>query len=433
MIFLNKKRVTILGAQKSGLAAARLAKQHGAYVKLSELRQKEKIPAETLTQLEGVCNELEFGNHSGHFVGESDLVVLSPGVRIDAPILELVRQKKITILGEIEFAFQFCAAPVIAVTGSNGKTTTTTLIDLVLKEAGYNSKACGNIGIPFSELVLDAQGVDFAVLEVSSFQMESLLAYGAKAEHLFKEFKWFRPYVAVVLNLSENHLDRHQDMDEYFAAKTNVFKNQNHMDFAVINARDPRLSQIIGKLQARVILFNEKDKHPDGFDTNQQAVAAVANIMAIEKTVCKKVFKEFNGVEHRMEKVRAINNVTFVNDSKSTTAESGRWALEHINKPVIMICGGRDKHIDFGVLRELVKDKVKKMLVIGEAKDKLKDTFENVVSVEKCESLEAAVKKAKTLAKTGEYVLFSPMCASFDMFENFEHRGRVFKEIVNKL
>jgi UDP-N-acetylmuramoylalanine--D-glutamate ligase len=433
MLLLNQKKITILGAQKSGLAVARLARKHGAYVKLSELKPKEKIAAELLSQLEAACNELEFGNHSGSFVGNSDLVILSPGVRFDAPILDLVRHKKILIMGEIEFAFQFCKAPVIAVTGSNGKTTTTTLINSVLNEAGYRSQACGNIGLPFSEAVLGEKDNEFFVLEVSSFQMESLLFYGTKTDHLFKDFKWFRPYIAVVLNVSENHLDRHEDIDEYFSAKTKIFQNQNYMDFAVVNARDPRLNKLIGKLQARVVQFNEKEKNADGFDTNQQAVAAVAKIIAIDKSVCKKVFKEFNGVEHRMEKVRTINSVTFINDSKSTTAESGRWALEHLDRPVIMICGGRDKHIDFGVLRDLVKSKVKKMITIGEAKDKLKETFESVVTVDRCDSLENAVKKAKAAAKTGEFVLFSPMCASFDMFENFEHRGKVFKDIVNEL
>ncbi len=430
--FANK-RVTVLGAQKSGLAAARLARHHGAYVKLSDLKKQEQFSEETISVCEEFCHQLEFGGHSSHFVCDSDMLVLSPGVRRDAAVVQLAREKGILVLGEIEFAFQFCDPAVIAVTGSNGKTTTTTLINLVLQEAGYRSATCGNIGFPFSEFALNASGMDFAVLEVSSFQMESLVEHGVRTDKIFKEFRRFRPFIAVVLNVNENHLDRHSDMEEYFAAKTRIFENQNHTDFAVVNFRDWRLKDLVKRVAARVVFFNESEKYSEKYDANQQAVAAASGIVGISPDVCKKVFEEFPGVEHRMEKVRVVNGVTYINDSKATTAESGRWALEHVNQPVVMICGGRDKHIDFSVLAGIVKEKVKKMIVIGEARDKLEETFGGFVSVEKIDTLELAVKRAKSVAKSGDCVLLSPMCASFDMFENFEHRGKVFKDIVSKL
>ena len=278
---------------------------------------------------------------------------------------------------------------------------------------------CGNIGTPLTKYALDLTPEDTVVLEVSSFQLESTVQ--------------FRPHVAVLLNFSENHLDRHKDLDEYFDAKWRMFANQTPQDFAILNSENARIKNKAGLLSAQVSFFNSSDKINLNANPNYLAVIEAARVLGIPSSVCADVFKNFKGVEHRMELVRTIDGVDYINDSKSTTAEATRWALERTAKPVWLICGGRDKNIDFSVLKGLVKAKVKKILAIGEAKDKIYKTFADVVPVEICSSLEDAVGFARREANAGECVVISPMCASFDMFKNFEHRGKVFKEIVHKL
>ncbi|MBF0532985.1 MAG: UDP-N-acetylmuramoyl-L-alanine--D-glutamate ligase [Candidatus Omnitrophica bacterium] len=319
----------------------------------------------------------------------------------------------------------------IAVTGSNGKTTTTTLIDLALKAAGRESCLCGNIGIPFSGQADLLNDKGYVVLEVSSFQLESLLA-GDPRQNWGEGFRVFRPRVAVVLNINENHLDRHSDMDEYAAAKTRIFQNQTAADFAVINGRDQRLTALAPSLKAAVSFFNSPSQPAElnGFDPNQLAVIAVAQALGIPGEVCRRVFAAFPGVEHRLEKVRELDGVLYVNDSKATTADSGRWALRQMKRPVVMICGGRDKHLDFMVLRDIVGEKVKALIAIGEAKDKLQQAFGHIVAVSFAQTMAEAVNLARSHAVAGDCVLLSPLCASFDMFDNFEHRGKVFKDIV---
>ena len=243
--------------------------------------------------------------------------------------------------------------------------------------------------------------------------------------------KYFKPHIAVWLNFSQNHLDRHKDINEYFDAKAKILANQDEQDFAILGDQ-PELREVSERSRATVVLFNGSDAPKDIDNPNYLAAMAAAKALGIPDAICRKVFAKFKGVEHRQELVRTLDGVDYINDSKSTTPEAGRWALMHLEKPILMICGGSDKHTPFDSLKDLVKRKVKKMIVIGQTKEALRQTFADVVPVEVCNTLPEAVDAARRAAKPGDCVVLSPMCASFDMFNDYEHRGRVFKEIVNK-
>lgn len=437
-LILKDKKITIIGAQKSGLALARLIRHFEGKIKISEQSAGEKISTEEKKWLLDNHAVLEFNGHTSFFIEDSDLIVLSPGVRFDALPVQWAFKKGIPVLGEIEFAFQFCSVPIIAVTGSNGKTTTVTLIRDLLKKQGLRPCLCGNVGSPFSEHVLDSHSYDFFVLEVSSFQLESLLdpdspwrKPGSKDFY----FKGFKPFIAIILNISENHLDRHKDREAYRNAKQRIFLNQDAGDYAILNGEDQWMKSLSAKIKPKVRFFDTVENARMEMFTNPNctAVMEAAKILEIGFGVCREVFMEFKGVEHRLERVRTLGGIDFINDSKATTAEAVRWALNRLDQPVLMICGGRDKHIDFTVLQDIVGKKVKRMFLIGEAKEKLKKSFETVVPLEECRDLEDAIGRARKSAQPGDCVLLSPMCTSFDMFADFEERGKVFKEIVNKL
>ncbi|MDE1921163.1 MAG: UDP-N-acetylmuramoyl-L-alanine--D-glutamate ligase [Candidatus Omnitrophica bacterium] len=403
---LKNKKVTVIGAARSGIAAANAVLRLGGIAKVSESQAMAEPPAGVL---------IEQGGHTQKFIEDSDYVVLSPGVRLDALPVKWAREAGIEVMGEVEFAFRLCPCPIVAVTGSNGKTTTSTVIAEIIKRAGRGVRLCGNIGDPFSRHVLDLKPTDTVVLEISSFQLESTIR--------------FRPLVAVWTNFSQNHLDRHKDLDEYFRAKCRIVANQGPRDFAVLNVQDPELKKLAPGLKARVLFFGEGQEG----NPNYLAATQAARALGIGEDICLKTFSEFKGVEHRLEFVRHLGGVDFINDSKSTTVEAGRWALERALKPTVMICGGLDKHLDYSPLKPLVARKIKRMMAIGQAREIMKATFGDVVAVDTYASLEEAVRDARAAAQAGGCVLFSPMCASFDMFKDYEHRGRVFKEIVNGL
>jgi len=404
---LKHKKVTVIGAARSGIAVADAVLRLGGIAKISDSHAVEK--------LDGVI--VEAGGHTKAFIQDSDYVMLSPGVRLDAVPVQWAREKKIEVMGEVEFAYRLCPCPIVAITGSNGKTTTSTVIAEIIKKTGRKVALCGNIGSPFSKHVLDLNATDIVVLEISSFQLESTIH--------------FKPHVAVWTNFSQNHLDRHKDLEEYFQAKCKIFVNQDAKDFAVLNFLDAEHQKLAKHLKAKVLFFNDAAGKVD--NPNYLAAMQTARALGIGIDVCLKVFEEFKGVEHRLEFVRDIGGVVFINDSKSTTVEAGRWALERAAKPVIMICGGSDKKLDYHPLKSLVAQKVKHMIAIGEIRDLIKSTFADVVTVDTVNSFEEAIKTARHIAKPGEHVLLSPMTASFDMFDDYEHRGRVFKEIVQGL
>jgi len=423
-LVIKNKVVTVVGLGRSGVASAQLALCLGAKVKISDVASLEKVQSSLAGT--GLENKLliESGQHTKEFIQGSDLLVLSPGVRCDALPVVWAKEKKIPVLGEIEFAWRFCPCDVIAVTGSNGKTTTTTLVAEILKAAGRNVCLCGNIGSPFSQHVLSLKKNDVVALEVSSFQMETI--------------ETFKPRVAVFLNFSQNHLDRHKDLEEYFTAKARIFMNQTKDDFAVLNFDAPLHKDLAKKLSSKVLYYNDPGKC-DASIANPNFLAAMTACSAfgVSAEIAKKVFAIFKGVEHRQEFVRTLDGVDYINDSKATTAESGAWALRRVARPIVMICGGHDKGtIDFSEVKALAKDKVKKMIVLTReeiVRKKLHDAFEGIVALEDHADMQQAILSARQQAEPGDKVLLSPMFASFDMFDNFEHRGKEFKRIVQQL
>ena len=379
-------------------------------------------------ELAGV-EEVELGGHSRRLIEQADVVIVSPGVP-DAGPIHWTEEERLPILSEIELAFHFCEAPIVAVTGTNGKSTAVTLIASVLTAAGHDAVACGNLGIPFSSVVEQLTGADVAVVEVSSFQL-------LRCEQ-------FRPKVGVLLNVGTNHLDRHQSTHTYLAAKARLFQRQTPEDWAVLNARDPRLVALGEPLLAQQVWFGENHTNATRFrlaeetrrslTDGMQAVLQVGRVFGLADPLTWQVIRTFRGLEHRLEHVATVGGVHFVNDSKSTTPESLLYALAHTRGTLVPIVGGRDKGLDFSVLAQPLREpQVRGVVLIGESRVRLRAVLDGHPAVQECASLEEAVRAAAVLAGPGNTVLFSPACASFDMFRDFEHRGRAFKAIVQAL
>ncbi|MDD2679804.1 MAG: UDP-N-acetylmuramoyl-L-alanine--D-glutamate ligase [Candidatus Omnitrophica bacterium] len=412
--YFKGKQVLVVGLARSGVSCANLLYDLGAQVLVTD-NQDNANTRRNLSLLKSKEIKVELGKHSRDFVADKDLIVISPGVPNDALPVIWAKAENIPIISEIELAWILCPAQVIAITGTNGKTTVTTLIGKVLAAAGKNVFTCGNIGRPFCSEVQNMQAGDFVALEVSSFQLEYI--------------DTFKPKVSLLLNLSRNHLDRYKDMAEYLTAKKRIFKNQTATDYLVLNYDDPVIRALAKEAKSKVSYFRKEE----GLDPNQSAVLSVAAILGINKDLVMRVFGEFKGVEHRLEEVLKINGVRFINDSKSTTTEATVWALNNLSEPLILIAGGREKGNDYSEVAELAAKKVKTALVIGEAREKIKKAFSGKVNVLEAATLEEAVKKAYQLSLPGDCVLFSPMCKSFDMFSDYEERGRSFKNIVSEL
>ncbi|MCX7928008.1 MAG: UDP-N-acetylmuramoyl-L-alanine--D-glutamate ligase [Candidatus Omnitrophica bacterium] len=412
-LFKNK-RVLIVGLARSGFACAQLLSKASVKVRVSDNQRNLMIEEHALT-LTRMGIEIEIGSHTKDFCQQADIVVVSPGVSNTAWPIVWAQEKNIPIISEIEVGWLFCPCPIIAITGSTGKTTTTTLIGKVLAEAGFSVIVCGNIGTPFCQEVTRATQDSIVVLEVSSFQLEYI--------------DKFCPHIAVLTNISRNHLDRYASMEEYVAAKKRIFMNQKAGDFALLNAKDNYTNEMLKDIRAKIRLFTSGN----GLNMNEAAVMEVCRIMGISEEVALKVFKTFGGIEHRMEEVATIKGVRFINDSKATTAESCLWALENILSPVLLICGGRDKGVDYKMVASKANNKVKTAFLIGEAREKIAKAFAGKIPFCECSSLEEAVEQAFNKANPGDVILLSPMCSSFDMFLDYEHRGKAFKKIVFKL
>jgi len=409
--YFKGKRVAVAGLARSGLASANLLYDLGAQVYVSD-NQDNDLTRANAEELKSKEIKVELGRHSEDFIKDKDLLVLSPGVPNEAPPVVLAQRFKIPIISEIEFAWILCPSTVIAVTGSNGKTTVTTLIGKILEAEGKRVFILGNIGKPFSGAVDKMSEKDFVALEVSSFQLESIQS--------------FKPKVCVILNITPNHLDRYRNMQEYLEAKKRIFMNQDKSDHLVLNHDDPVLRDFAGETKAQVVYFSQEN----GLNPNQAAVLAVGSVLGIKKDLCLKVFSEFKGVEHRQEFVTKINNISFINDSKATTVESAMYALNNIDSPIILIAGGKDKGLDYSVILDLARRKVKEVVLIGEARQKIREAFKGMLPIHEAGTLEDAVKLAFNRSKSGDCVLLSPMCSSFDMFSDYEERGRVFKKAV---
>ena len=446
------KRLTVIGGAKSGLSAARLLRSAGAAVFLSEGKE---LGEEATAFLRNIGIEYESGGHSDRAL-DADFVVVSPGVPASAPVLESARKKGLKIYSEIEAASWFCAAPVVAVTGSNGKTTTTSLLGHVFRQSGRKTWVGGNIGTPFSDFTKDAAPEDVVVLEVSSFQLDDI--------------DTFRPRVGVLLNITPDHLDRYEySFEKYQQSKFRLFENQRDGDTTIYNFDDRivreralRLSEerpalrVLGFSQEReldaggylrgdeIILRIDKEEVLMPLEElslrgrhnlyNSLAAAMAARVMEVRSDVVRESLMTFEGVPHRLEFVRELEGVRYVNDSKATNVNAVWYALESFEEPVILIAGGRDKGNDYASLKQLVHEKARAVIAIGESAEKV--AAELGPEVDHCveaQTMQEAIRYARVLAEPGDVVLLSPACASFDMFENYEHRGEVFKSLVNSL
>lgn len=449
MIEVKGKKISVIGAARSGVGAAKLVKRLGGIPFVSDFSSKEKI-YDALNQLEIENINFEFGGHSDR-VYDSSLMIVSPGVPNDSVVLQNARAKGIKIISEIEIAYHYCKGKIIAITGTNGKTTTTSLCGHVFNSCGYNAHLAGNIGVAFSEIVLDVKEDEFVSLEVSSFQLD-----------LIENFK---PAVAMILNITPDHLNRYENsLDKYAASKQRIYKNQDENDFLILNKDSQAVMQYLAGHKSKSYLFSISEKLNNGCYysdgevifinngkenfrcsrndiqirgehnlANAMSVICAAKVFNLDNDKIIKALQTFESVEHRLELVREINGVKYINDSKATNVDSVWYALKSFDEPILLILGGQDKGNDYSQIRELVIQKVKKIYAIGSSAEKVFNFFHNDVKVELEKSLEDAVKNSSREAKNGDVVLLSPACASFDMFNNYEHRGKVFKEAVNKL
>lgn len=446
---IEGKKISIVGAIKSGIGAARLAKKLGAIPFVTDSNSKENLQKSiSIFESDGIAYEC--GAHSEK-VYDCDFIVTSPGVPTNSEVLTRARQKGIKIFSEIEFASWFCKGSIIAITGTNGKTTTTSLMNYTLNECGIKSYAAGNIGNAFSEIVLDVKENEFVALETSSFQLDFV--------------EQFKPRFSIILNITPDHLDRYNNnFDEYIASKMKIAENQDENDFFIYNADDSNIYDKIKNNYVRKIGFSiqkelnvgtyQKDgkmyfawygKHEevckvsDLFIKGEHNVANALSVLVVAKLLnlpnkkIKNAFASFKGVEHRIEFVRELDEVEYYNDSKATNVDSVWYALKSFDKPIYLILGGKDKGNNYDQIRELVIQKVKKIYAIGSSANKIYNYFKDLVPTEYKQTMESCVEAARKEAKPGSVVLLSPACASFDMFDNYEHRGKVFKTAVNKL
>lgn len=439
--------ITILGAVRSGIAAAKLAKRMNAIPFVSDLSSD--IAESTLNELSTLNIQYEIGSHSDR-VFDCSFIITSPGVPSDSQILSEAKKRKIKVISEIEFASWFSKGIIIAITGTNGKTTTTCLCQHVLDRCGKKTYLAGNIGIAFSDIADSAKEDEFVALEVSSFQLDHI--------------DTFKPKFAVILNITPDHLDRYEETFEYYVgSKFQIIANHDNSDFLIFNSDDkvvsefPKrnsskyeisLSSIDGDgsyIEGSKIYFasNGLLDEVGGIESlslrgehnqyNSLAVITIAKLIGIDNESILKAIISFTGVEHRLELVKVIHGIEYVNDSKATNVESVWYALRSFEKPILLILGGKDKGNDYTRIKKLVKNNVKKIYAIGSSSDIVYEEFSDIVTVEKMDSLEDCVTQSYKDAEIGEVVLLSPACASFDMFNNYQHRGEIFKKAVESL
>ncbi len=473
------KRVTVVGLARSGVGAANLLSLLGASVTATDIKREEDLYP-YLKELEYDIR-LDLGRHSDDLFENTDLIVLSPGVPMDIKPLRKALHRGIEVIGELELAYRVIVAhnkssKIFAITGTNGKSTATSLLYSILKEDGFKVIVGGNIGDAITEILYElytndnGSDVDYYVIEVSSFQLESISE--------------FRPFGSTILNITPDHLDRYSSMSSYIDAKCRIFINQGKGDFIVLNADDSATKEILSRidsgvggssLKPEIFYFSRKEEVEGAYYFKERGIVNfnlpyskleriktvfqhvpkdfyldpqtfkikgihnIENVMAVSlmallggsrPETISNVLKHFPGLEHRLEFVREIGGVTFINDSKGTNVGAVIKSLESFDSPIVLIAGGRDKHGDFSVLRPLIKERVKTLILIGEAKEKINKELGDLTKVYLEDDMKSAVSRAHSIAVSGDVVLLSPACASFDMFENFEDRGRKFKDAV---
>lgn len=461
------KKVIVVGLARSGVGAANLLCQLGALVTVTDKKKPEELGPYVEELQPGIRYFL--GGHPLELFVAADLIVVSPGVPLSSAPLKAASERGITIIGELELAWQSACdhkTSFLAVTGTNGKSTTTSLLDAILKRGGFSTLLGGNIGNALSRALMEINArsmefPDFVVAEVSSFQLDTIQA--------------FKPDGAAILNITPDHLDRYGSMSDYIDSKCRIFLNQDRSNFIVLNADDPMTGEIMKRtgiqLQQkernhegpRIYYFSRKKEitgayykegviyfslpglssftlHPSAFRIhgvhnieNAMAASLMALLSGCESGAVAEALAEFPGLEHRLEFVRELDGIKFINDSKGTNVGAVVKSLESFDAPVVLIAGGRDKDGDFTALKPFIRDKVKALVLIGEARDKIKKAVGDSTEIFMENSLGEAVSKAKELALPGDVVLLSPACASFDMFRDFEDRGKQFRELVEDL
>ncbi|OPJ56855.1 UDP-N-acetylmuramoyl-L-alanine--D-glutamate ligase [Alkalithermobacter paradoxus] len=447
---LKGKKVLLVGLAKTGISMIKKLNEMDSEIIVNDIKKE--------TELQNIINELK-GYNVKYILGKHlettagiDLAVVSPGVPLDIPFIQKLKQDGVEVIGEIEFSYRLSNSIFIGITGTNGKTTTTTLVGEIFKASHQDTYIVGNIGNPVIDVVNIANENSVLVTELSSFQLESI-------EH-------FRPKVSAILNITEDHLNRHKTMENYIDAKSRIFENQTQEDFVILNYDCPLTRNLSSRCKSKVIFFSRKEELKegvfvkdenivirfDGKDTtlmnkdelslpgnhnleNALAAVAITTTMNVNLDTIRNILRTFKGVEHRLEFVREINNVKFINDSKGTNPDASIKAIQSYNKPIILIAGGMDKNSDFREFIRSFDGKVKALVLLGETAEKIEKTaqdegFDNSYKVN---NMKEAVNKAFDISQSGDIVLLSPACASWDMYESYEARGADFKNCVFSL
>lgn len=444
---LKNKKVTVVGLGNSGMNAAILLYELGADVYVTDSRDTPEVKS-SLYEFEHRSIRAEIGGHTKDFISGSSLVVVSPGVEDSSPAVRWAEDLNIPIISEMELGYTYCKGRIIAVTGTNGKSTVTSLIGEMLKDGLKDTVVCGNIGNSLCGEISRISRDTWVVLEVSSFQLERI--------------KIFKPHIALILNITDDHLDRYKTFKEYFAEKLKIFQNQTKDDYLILNYDAQNLRPLKDKARSKVLFYSSRSKTNGAYlkdermacvwngsekevartdDLGLEGLHNLENVLAsslagilagVSGESLRNTIKNFKGLPHRFETVAVIDGVRYIDDSKATTVDSTYRALESCKKPVILIAGGRDKNSDYGVIKELVKKKVRHLILIGEAKDKIRNNLAGAVETHDAKDMFEAVRIASGLAKKDFLVLLSPMCSSFDMFKSYKDRGEVFKDAVKK-
>lgn len=445
------KKVLVSGVAKSGISAAYLLKKLGANVTIQDAKTEDKL-GNVVTELKNNGITLFLGANPDDIIEDMDILVMSPGVPTDLPFVNKARENNIPVIGEIELAYMFCKSPIIGITGTNGKTTTTTLVGDICKAYYNNTFVVGNIGNPFADITLDTTNDGAVVAELSSFQLETI--------------KEFTPKVSAVLNITPDHLNRHHTLENYIAAKERVFENQTADDYCILNYNDETTKAMANKTKAKVIFFSLNNSLEEGIYSDDKSIYIkalgydqkvvdidelkilgghnVENAMAaigcsialgVPMDIVVKVLKAFTAVEHRIEYVTTVNDIEFYNDSKGTNPDASIKAVEAMKRPICIIAGGYDKGSDFTEWIDTFKGRVKFVAVIGAVKDKIVDTLNKAdfTNYKTADTFEEAIDLCYENAEKGDCVLLSPACASWDMFKSYEQRGEIFKDYVRKL
>ena len=445
-----KSKVLVVGLGTSGLWTARWLAGQGADVIVTEVRNESELDSDMLRELLELGVILEVGEHKKETFLNVDTIILSPGVPHDMALIKSASEKKIPVVGELELASRFIDTPIIAVTGTNGKTTVTTLLGRMLENAGFNVFVGGNIGTPLIAYAAGEQKADYLVLEVSSFQLDTI--------HTFS------PYISIILNISPDHLDRYPDYEAYIQSKLRLYENQGDGQYLILNHDDQRLSSVSPSSGVSLLLYGSEKREGlhafleggrisaslngstrqsfsldafalPGSHNQENLLGAVLAGMAlgIDAAMIQKTINQFKGLPHRLEYVGEVNGVLFYNDSKATNVDAAVRAVTSFDRPLILIAGGRHKGADYAPLVTAGRGSVKGAVFLGEAKGLLAESFRDELPFSTAENMEEAVFRAFSMARNGDAVLLAPACSSFDMFSDYPHRGRVFSEAVEGL